>query len=100
MSGVVRQRLGSTDVQLSTLGFGAAPIGNLYTEVDEADALAAVAGAFEAGIRHFDSAPYYGYGLSEARLGRGLAGIPRADYTLSTKVGRCVYDDAQAVAGR
>ncbi|RBE35479.1 aldo/keto reductase, partial [Xanthomonas oryzae pv. oryzae] len=42
MSGVVRQRLGSTDVQLSTLGFGAAPIGNLYTEVDEADALAAV----------------------------------------------------------
>ncbi|OQP85144.1 oxidoreductase [Xanthomonas phaseoli pv. syngonii LMG 9055] len=100
MSGVARQRLGGTDVQLSALGFGAAPIGNLYAEVDDADALAAVAGAFEAGIRHFDTAPYYGYGLSEARLGRGLAGVPRADYTLSTKVGRCVYDDARAVAGR
>ncbi|MBO9852131.1 aldo/keto reductase [Xanthomonas phaseoli] len=100
MSGVARQRLGGTDVQLSALGFGAAPIGNLYAEVDEAHALAAVAGAFEAGIRHFDTAPYYGYGLSEARLGRGLAGVPRADYTLSTKVGRCVYDDAHAVAGR
>ncbi|MBO9747369.1 MULTISPECIES: aldo/keto reductase [Xanthomonas] len=100
MSGVARQRLGGTDVQLSALGLGAAPIGNLYTEVDEADALAAVAGAFEAGIRHFDTAPYYGYGLSEARLGRGLAGVPRADYTLSTKVGRCIYDDAHAAAGR
>ncbi|WP_115563392.1 aldo/keto reductase [Xanthomonas arboricola] len=100
MSAVARQRLGRTDVQLSALGFGAAPIGNLYTEVAEADALAAVAGAFEAGIRHFDTAPYYGYGLSETRLGRGLAGVPRAAYTLSTKVGRCVYDDAQAVAGR
>ncbi|MBB4594314.1 aldo/keto reductase [Xanthomonas cannabis] len=100
MSAVARQRLGRTDVQLSALGFGAAPIGNLYAEVDEADALAAVAGAFEAGIRHFDTAPYYGYGLSEARLGRGLAGVPRDAYTLSTKVGRCVYDDAQAVAGR
>ncbi|NHF67823.1 aldo/keto reductase [Xanthomonas hortorum] len=97
---VVRKRLGSTDVQLSALGFGAAPIGNLYTEVDEGDALAAVAGAFEAGIRHFDTAPYYGYGLSEARLGRGLAGVPRDAYTLSTKVGRCIYDDAQAAAGR
>lgn len=97
---VVRKQLGSTNVQLSALGFGAAPIGNLYTEVDEGDALAAVAGAFEAGIRHFDSAPYYGYGLSETRLGRGLAGVPRAAYTLSTKVGRCLYDDAQAAAGR
>ncbi|KAB7763705.1 aldo/keto reductase [Xanthomonas maliensis] len=87
-------------LRLSALGFGAAPIGNLYTEVDEDQALTAVAGAFDAGIRHFDTAPYYGYGLSEARLGRGLSGLPRADYTLSTKVGRCLEDDPQATAGR
>ena len=55
---VPRQRVGSTAVQLSALGFGAAPIGNLYSAVDEGDALAAVTGAFEAGIRHFDTAPY------------------------------------------
>ncbi|MEA5126440.1 aldo/keto reductase [Xanthomonas floridensis] len=97
---VPRQQIGSTGVQLSSLGFGAAPIGNLYAEVAEEAALAAVAAAIDAGIRHFDTAPYYGYGLSEARLGRGLAGVPRDAYTLSTKVGRCVYDDAHAVAGR
>ncbi|WP_199910415.1 aldo/keto reductase, partial [Xanthomonas fragariae] len=92
-------RLGTTNVQLPALGFGAAPIGNLYTEVDEGQALDAVAGAFQAGIGHFDTAPYYGYGLSETRLGRGLAGVPRRAYTLSTKVGRCLYDDAQATPG-
>lgn len=97
---IARQRLGNTDVQLSALGFGAAPIGNLYAEVAEDQALAAVAAAFQAGIRHFDTAPYYGYGLSESRLGRGLAGVPRGAYTLSTKVGRRIYDDAQAAAGR
>ncbi|MBB5885838.1 aldo/keto reductase [Xanthomonas sp. LMG 8992] len=92
--------LGTSGVHLSTLGFGAAPIGNLYAEVDDAEALAAVADAYAAGIRHFDTAPYYGYGLSEQRLGRGLRGLPRASYTLSTKVGRCVYDDAAAAPGR
>ncbi|MCW0396253.1 Pyridoxal 4-dehydrogenase [Xanthomonas sacchari] len=92
--------LGRSGVQLSTLGFGAAPIGNLYAEVDDAVALAAVADAYTAGIRHFDTAPYYGYGLSEQRLGQGLRGLPRASYTLSTKVGRCVYDDAAAAPGR
>ncbi|MBN6151753.1 aldo/keto reductase [Xanthomonas sp. AmX2] len=94
------RRLGATAVQLSPLGFGAAPIGNLYAEVDDAVALAAVAAAHAAGIRHFDTAPYYGYGLSESRLGRGLRGVPRASYTLSTKVGRRLYDDAGAAPGR
>lgn len=94
------RRIGATPVQVSPLGFGAAPIGNLYSEVDEDAALAAVRGAHAGGIRHFDSAPYYGYGLSEARLGRALAGLPRAGYTLSTKVGRRVIADPQARAGR
>ncbi|KWV14718.1 oxidoreductase, partial [Xanthomonas translucens] len=99
--GAIAQRpLGRSGVRIATLGFGAAPIGNLYAEVDDAVALAAVADAHAAGIRHFDTAPYYGYGLSERRLGQGLRGLPRASYTLSTKVGRRVYDQADAAPGR
>lgn len=70
------------------LGFGGAAIANLFAAVAEADALAAVGAAFEAGIAHFDTAPYYGSGLSEMRLGQGLAGRERSTFTLSTKVGR------------
>jgi D-threo-aldose 1-dehydrogenase len=92
--------IGRTGVRVSTLGFGAAPIGNLYAEVDDADAIAAVQAAFAAGIRHFDSAPYYGYGLSERRLGQALDGVARDAYTLSTKVGRVLHDDAGAAPGR
>jgi D-threo-aldose 1-dehydrogenase len=94
------RRIGATSVRLSPLGFGAAPIGNLYSEVDEEVALAAVRAAHAGGIRHFDSAPYYGYGLSETRLGRALAGLPRESYTLSTKVGRRLIEDPGAQAGR
>lgn len=85
--------------ELTKLGFGAAPIGNLYVEVSDDDALMAVQRAFEVGIRYFDTAPYYGYGLSEERLGRGLSGIARDAYVLSTKVGRCVRTSAGAKAG-
>lgn len=70
------------------LGFGAAPIGNLGREVSDDEALAAVDAAYEAGIRYFDTAPHYGLGLSERRLGEALAGRPRDSYVLSTKVGR------------
>lgn len=70
------------------LGFGGAPLGNLYEPVDEAAALGAVAAAWQAGIRYFDTAPLYGHGLSETRLGRVLGALPRGEYCLSTKVGR------------
>ncbi|GAT67654.1 aldo/keto reductase [Planomonospora sphaerica] len=69
-------------------GFGAGPIGNLFTAVDDETARAAVDAAYEAGIRLFDTAPHYGLGLSERRLGAALADRPRDSYTLSTKVGR------------
>jgi D-threo-aldose 1-dehydrogenase len=69
------------------LGFGGAPIGNLFTGVSDEQAGAAVDAAWDAGIRYFDTAPLYGHGLSEQRLGRALAGRPRAEYVLSTKVG-------------
>jgi D-threo-aldose 1-dehydrogenase len=68
--------------------FGAAGIGNLGREVGEADARATVDAAWEAGVRGFDTAPHYGLGLSERRLGAALAGRPREQFRVSTKVGR------------
>jgi D-threo-aldose 1-dehydrogenase len=71
---------------------GCAPIGNLFTAVADADADATVAAALDAGIRFFDTAPHYGAGASEARLGRALAGIPRDSVVIATKVGRTIVD--------
>jgi D-threo-aldose 1-dehydrogenase len=75
-------------LRFSRLGFGAAVIGNLYRATSDEDARAAVDAAWAAGIRYFDTAPHYGLGLSERRLGAALAGRPRGEYVLSTKVGR------------
>ncbi|ANZ36699.1 aldo/keto reductase [Lentzea guizhouensis] len=75
-------------VPVSRLGFGAAPIGNLFREVSDAEAFGAVEAAWQTGVRYFDTAPHYGLGLSERRLGVALSGRPRAEYVLSTKVGR------------
>ena len=72
----------------SRLGLGTAPLGNLYAEVSEQDAAETVAGAWAAGIRVFDTAPLYGHGLAERRLGAALGSYPRDEYVLSTKVGR------------
>src|SRR5689334_13002330 len=85
-------------MRLTRLGFGAAPIGNLYTEVDESQALSAVEAAWDSGIRYFDTAPYYGYGLSEERLGRALAGVSRSSFVLSSKVGRRIHSGSRAGA--
>lgn len=79
---------------LSPLAFGGAPVGNLYASVNETGALDAIAHAWHGGIRHFDTAPYYGYGLSETRIGAALEGMERSSYTLSTKVGRLIDVDA------
>ncbi|WP_052664832.1 aldo/keto reductase [Nitriliruptor alkaliphilus] len=80
--------VGRTRLAVTELGFGGASLGNLYRPTDEGTGRAAVEAAYEAGIRYFDTAPHYGLGLSEERLGRALAGVPREDYVLSTKVGR------------
>jgi D-threo-aldose 1-dehydrogenase len=81
-------KLGNTNVDVTTFGFGAAGIGNLYNEVSDADAEAALQAAWDAGVRYFDTAPHYGLGLSERRLGKFLAGVPRDEFVVSTKVGR------------
>ncbi|MFI2780585.1 aldo/keto reductase [Streptomyces sp. ALB3] len=83
-----RIRLGRSAVEITELAFGAAAIGNLFTEVDPGQAAAAVEAAWDEGVRYFDTAPHYGLGLSERRLGEALRGRPRDAYTVSTKAGR------------
>lgn len=75
------------------LGFGAAPLGNLFTPITDEAASATVDAAWGAGIRYFDTAPYYGLGLSESRLGAALSSRPRDEYVLSTKVGKRLLDE-------
>lgn len=75
-------------VFMTEIGMGAAQLGNLYRESSDEEAVAAVAAAWESGIRYFDTAPHYGLGLSERRLGAALAARPRDDFVVSTKVGR------------
>ena len=73
---------------LGRLGYGAAALGNLFHEVSDEEAAAIVEVAWQGGIRYFDTAPHYGLGLAERRLGAALAGYPRSEFLLSTKVGR------------
>jgi D-threo-aldose 1-dehydrogenase len=80
--------IGKTDLHVTELSFGCASIGNLYREVAEAEAQDVLAAAWDAGIRYFDTAPHYGRGLSEQRLGQFLSAKPRSEYVISTKVGR------------
>ncbi|MEA9984265.1 aldo/keto reductase [Subtercola sp. RTI3] len=82
-----------TGVTVTELGFGAAQFGNLYRETTRADADGAFAEAWAGGIRYFDTAPHYGLGLSERRLGALLQTVPHDEFTLSTKVGRLIVDN-------
>lgn len=83
---------------LGPLGFGAAPLGNLYAEVGEEGARATLAAAWQRGIRYFDTAPFYGHGLSERRLGDAFATWPREKFVVSTKVGRLIETDSSQSA--
>lgn len=87
-------RTGSGALDLTLLGFGGAPLGNLYTAISEEEAHATLAAAWDAGIRIYDTAPLYGFGLSEQRFGRALAERPREKFVISTKVGRLLEDCA------
>ncbi|KJF72860.1 aldo/keto reductase [Agrobacterium arsenijevicii] len=79
----------------SRLGFGAAPLGNMFRAIPEEEALATVEAAWNDGIRYFDNAPFYGAGLAEIRMGEALADKPRDQYVISTKVGRLVLDEIE-----
>lgn len=78
------------------IALGGAPLGNLYRALADADAHALVRHAWQAGIRYFDTAPHYGHGLSELRMGAVLRELPRDAFALSTKVGRLLVPDAAA----
>lgn len=85
-------------MDLPVFGFGSAPIGGLGTPVSDQDAEGAIEAAWSAGVRFFDTAPHYGLGLSERRLGNALATYPRDDFILSTKIGRILVPNATADA--
>jgi D-threo-aldose 1-dehydrogenase len=85
---IPQHRLPDKPLALSELSLGCAQLGNMYREVSDADARGAVDAAWEVGVRYFDTAPHYGLGLSERRLGAALGSRPRDDYVLSSKVGR------------
>jgi D-threo-aldose 1-dehydrogenase len=87
-TGMKRRRIGRTDLQVTEIGFGGAAIGGLYRAVPREAAMEVLGGAWDAGIRYFDTAPFYGFGLSERRTGDFLRDHPRDSYVLSTKVGR------------
>ena len=82
------REIGATGLRVTTLGVGGAPLGNDVADDKEDLAISAVQRCYESGIRYFDTAPIYGLGRSERRIGRALAGIPRQQFVISTKVGR------------
>ncbi|MEU1268432.1 aldo/keto reductase [Streptomyces sp. NPDC005799] len=82
------RKIPHTAVEVTELGFGASVIGNLYRTTTAGEAAAALDAAWDAGIRYYDTAPHYGLGLSEHRLGAALRGRPREQYVISSKVGR------------
>jgi len=77
------------------LGFGGAPLGNMFRNIPEDEAIATIESAWEQGTRYFDTAPFYGAGLSEIRMGKVLSKHKRNEYVLSTKVGRLILDEIE-----
>jgi len=91
MTSAASKKVGSTSLSLPAFGFGSAHLGELYAKVDEADSRATMDAAWAAGVRYYDTAPWYGRGLSEHRLGGFLRTKPRAEFKISTKVGRTLH---------
>ena len=83
-----RRALGRTRLQVSVLGFGTAPLGDLYVQLDDNTAIDTVNRAFELGINLLDTSPHYGNGLAEHRCGAAIRRVPRQDIVVCTKIGR------------
>jgi D-threo-aldose 1-dehydrogenase len=91
---MVRVKLGRTELTVTKLGLGSAPLGGLYEPVADDEARRVIEAAWDAGVRFFDTAPLYGHGLAERRLGEVLRTKPREEFVLATKVGRLLRADA------
>lgn len=98
MNAVPRRPLGRTGLQVAELGYGAAPLGNLYAPIADDDARAVLDAALDAGMRYVDTAPHYGRGLSERRVGEALR--LKDDVVLSSKVGRLMRPDTSITDDR
>jgi len=92
------RNIGTTSLKVTQLGLGTAPLGGLYKPVSDDDAFSTMASAWDSGIRFFDTAPQYGNGLSERRLGQFLATKNRDDFVLATKVGRLLREPSEPAA--
>ena len=99
MKANIRKPLPNADLSLTTIGLGCSQMGGLYRETTHDEVAGVFAGAWDAGIRYFDTAPYYGYTRSEHLLGQQLAEKPRDSYVLSSKVGRLMRPDATVAPG-
>jgi D-threo-aldose 1-dehydrogenase len=86
-----KRRVGKTKLEVTTLGLGGAPMGGFRATIPETEAVALTDEGYEAGIRYFDTSPYYGYGRSELRMGAALRERPRDSFVLSTKIGRILH---------
>jgi D-threo-aldose 1-dehydrogenase len=93
------RRLGRSAVAVTRLGLGSAPLGNLFAKVSDTDAAQTLAAGWDEGMRYFDTAPLYGHGIGERRVGAFLQGKPRASFTVSTKVGRLLVPQPGKVDG-
>jgi D-threo-aldose 1-dehydrogenase len=96
MNRIARRKFGRTKLMVTDMGFGAAPIGNFLKSISEDVSDAMVQHAWDSGMRYFDTAPLYGHGLSELRLGHNLRWKTRDDYVLSSKVGRLLTPASRA----
>src|SRR5882762_4303107 len=91
MTTLKRRKIGTTNLEVSELGLGGAPMGGFRATISDAEAVAFTDAAYDAGVRYFDTSPFYGYGRSELRMGAALRNKPRDSYVLSTKIGRILH---------
>ena len=91
MTVLPKRRVGKTALEVTALGLGGAPIGGFRATISDAEAVALTNAGYDAGVRYFDTSPFYGYGRSELRMGAALREKPRDSYVLSTKIGRILH---------
>ena len=91
------KQVGNTTLNVPGLGFGTAPIGNLYSEIPDSVAIETIQHALQSGINFFDTAPLYGSGLSEKRIGQALRGVERDQFIIETKIGRLITPDGKPI---
>jgi D-threo-aldose 1-dehydrogenase len=91
MTALKRRLVGKTKLEVTELGLGGAPMGGFRAKISDAEAVTLTNAGYDAGVRYFDTSPFYGYGRSELRMGAALREKPRDSYVLSTKIGRIMH---------